>query len=432
MAEPDLVQRVYRQFSQAPLKPEQQKLYVDLDVVRGNMDVVTRLERTIRLAEGGQTCQVLAGHRGSGKSTELFWLKKRLESGSSPFFVVYVDSYSEVDSNDVDFPDVLVVMIRQIAAQLKQHAGIELKPDYFRDRFLRLKDLFTSEIDFESFDLDFGLMKLAGVIKDSPDARAQIRKLLEPDTNNWLYAANDVIGQAVAALAKQGKAGLVVLMDGLDKMDVHEHGDAGCNTDEYLFVNRAAQLTAFRCHVAYAMPLSLAYSHQEQTIKASYGGHVPVVPMTKVAGRPPSTEPYGPGVEKFRDVIARRIEAANVKPSEVFVSDDVRDKLIALSGGQLTELMRLAREAIIAHGLPIDKRSLRRGEIEGRRGYARQLRADHWPIIKEIRSCGSFTRTKENEPAFRELLNGRAILQYVNDEEWYGLNPMVAGLEAPE
>ena len=95
---------------------------------------------------------------------------------------------------------------------------------------------------------------------------------------------------------------------------------------------------------------------------------MPVVPMTKVAGRPPSTEPYGPGVEKFRDVIARRIEAAKAKPSEVFVSDDVRDRLIALSGGQLTELMRLAREAIIAHGLPIDKQSLRRGEIEGRRG----------------------------------------------------------------
>ena len=43
---------------------------MDLDDVRGGTDVVTWLEKTIRLAEGTPTCQVLAAHKGSGKSTE--------------------------------------------------------------------------------------------------------------------------------------------------------------------------------------------------------------------------------------------------------------------------------------------------------------------------------------------------------------------------
>ncbi|MFH1920286.1 MAG: hypothetical protein ABIP48_10430 [Planctomycetota bacterium] len=431
MDDADLVQRVYREFDIRALRPEQQSLYVNLDQVRGNIDAVPRLENTIRRAEDTSTCQVLAGHYGSGKSTELLRLKQRLEAGQKPFFVVYFEGGEELDLNDVDFLDVLIVIVKQMAAQLKDRAGINLKPGYFQDRWQRLKEFFTSEISLESVDLDFGMMTLAGVIKDSPDSRTKIRSLLEPDTSNWLAAANDVISQAVQELVKQGEAGLVVVIDDLDKLIVREHLGTGCNTDEYLFVNRAAQLTAFHCHVVYSMPLSLAYSHHEPAIKGSYGGYVPVVPMTRLAGRPPSPKPYLPGIRKFREIIARRLKAAGAKQTEVFVSAKVRDDLIALSGGQPKELMALVRDAIVTHGLPVDRTSVQRAKTNGQREYARQLRLDHWPILEEIRGRGTFGRTKENELLFRELLQSRTILQYVNKEEWYGLNPMVAALKPP-
>jgi len=433
MADADLAQRVYREFSPEPLLPDRQReLYVDLDEARGNMGTVSRLEKTIRFAEGKPTCQVLAGHKGSGKSTELLRLKKQLESGPSPLFVVYVQADDDIDRNDVDFPDVLIAIVRQMATQLKQREAITLKPGFFASRLERLKHILTSEIDFESFELDLGLMKLAGAMKGSPDARRQIRKILDPDTNNLLYAANDVIGQGVAELGKKGKVGLVALMDDLDKMIVRERERTRSTTDEYLFVNRAAQLTAFQCHVIYTIPLSLAYSHHSATIATTYGGEqVPVVPMTRVADPPPNIGRNEPGVRKFREIIERRLKAANAKESDVFASQDVRDELIALSGGQPTELISLVREAIITHDLPVDQNSLERARIDGRRGYARFLRAEHWPIIEEIRRTGSYTRANENEPAFRELLHSRAVLQYVNEEEWYALNPMVAALRAP-
>ena len=113
MGDTDLAQQVYREFSPEPLPPERQAdLYVDLDEVRGNMDTVSRLEKTIRFAQGKPTCQVLAGHKGSGKSTELLRLKKQLESDDNPFFVVYVQADEHLDGNDVDFPDVLVAIVR--------------------------------------------------------------------------------------------------------------------------------------------------------------------------------------------------------------------------------------------------------------------------------------------------------------------------------
>lgn len=221
------------------------------------------------------------------------------------------------------------------------------------------------------------------------------------------------------------------MVDDLDKLIVRKHEGTGCGTDEYLFVNRAEQLTAFQCHVVYCMPLSLAYSHHEPAIKNNYGGYVPVVPMTRIAARPPATSAYAAGVKKFREIIARRLKAADAKQTDVFVDAKTRDALIALSGGQPRELMALVRDAIVTHGLPVDRASLKRAKANGQREYARQLLLDHWPILDEIRRTGTFGRTKENEPLFRELLESRAILQYVNHGEWYGLNPMVTAIKSP-
>ena len=141
-------------------------------------------------------------------------------------------------------------------------------------------------------------------------------------------------------------------MDDLDKMIVRPI-ETGCSSAEHLFVHRAAQLTAFACHLVYTIPISLAYSHQENAIKASYGGHVPVIPMTKIATPPPQSKPYDPGIAKFREIITKRLQKVGATEADLFANDDVRDKLIRLSGGQPTELMTLVREAIVTHDLPV-------------------------------------------------------------------------------
>jgi hypothetical protein len=426
----DLMRQVYQAFNPAPLTPEQSRLYVNLDDARGRADVVHRLGTKIRVSDK-PTCQVLAGHRGSGKSTELLRLKKKLESENPRFFVVFCKADDDIDRNDIDFPEILIALVRQMASQLKEHADIHLKPGYFAGLPGRITDFLTSEVTLDKFEFAVSFAKIAGALKSSPTARHEIRKLLEPDTSNLLDAANDLIGEAILGLGKKGYSGLTILVDDLDKMVIRPHDGAGCTTAEYLFVNRAAQLTAFKCHVIYTMPLSLAYSHQEQTIRQTYGGHVPVVPMTKIATHPPDPRPFGPGIDLFRQVIDSRLESALTTADVVFADDGVIDELIRLSGGQPTELMTLVREAIITSELPIGRKSLERAKREGQREYARQLRLDHWPLLEQVRATGMVMRTLDNEAAYRELIDSRAILQYANDAEWYGLNPMVGDLRPP-
>lgn len=428
------LKEIYAVFSPSPLQPEQSALYVDLEDVRGNTGIVHRMAQKIRLADA-PTCQVLTGHGGSGKSTELSRLRQELQEptdGGARFFVVQIQADDELDRNDIDFPEVLIAVVRQVAEQLRARANIELKPGYFRDRWERLKNLAWTEVDFEKLELAAGLAKLSAAIKNSPDARQQLRKALEPDTNKWLTAANDVIGEAVQLLARKGFRGLVVIVDDLDKMITRPYELAGCSTTEYLFIHRSAQLTAFKCHLIYTLPIELAYSHHESTIKRLYGGHLPVVPMTKLAAPPPNSRTYAPGMKKFREIIGARLKSVGATDKDLFRKNKTRDDLIKFTGGQPTELMSMVREAIVTDGLPIAAAGLKRCRIEAMRSYRRQLRSDHWPLIEEVRRTGAVVRTPENESAFRELLDSRAILLYVNDKEWYGVNPAIDDLEPPE
>ena len=427
----DLAKRIYKVFDTAPLRPDQQELYVDLHEVRGDADVVSRLASRIEF-DDDPTCQVLAGHRGSGKSTELLRLKQRLEAGDAPRpFVVVVETDKDVDRNDVDFPQILMSVVRQTAGQLKG-VGIDLKPGYFADRVRRVQKLLTTPIELDEVGLDAGLATLSATMKASPDAREQINKLLEPDTNNWINAANDVLGDATLQLSKLGRGRLVILVDDLDKMTVRTHPDAGCMTDEYLFVHRAPQLTSFLCDVVYAMPVSLAYSHLAAEIRRSYGGdEIPVVPMVKVRHKPPSTERYEPGIEKFRQLADARCRSASAGRHDVFADNATLDDLIALSGGQPSELMSLVRQSIVSGRFPLDAEAVRRARVAGQREASAWLRSEHWPLIEQVRETGEYHRTERTEPIFRQLLDGRAVLQYVNDKRWYGLNPFVADLEPP-
>jgi len=426
----DIKKRIYAAFSTAPLKDDQLKeLYVNLDSVRGNADVVRRITQRIVMEEDGKpTCQVLAGHDGSGKSTELARLKTMLEE--QKYFVVLCAIDKDVDRNDVDFPDVLIAMVRQMAEQLKEHAGVTVKPGYFKDRLNELMTFLKSDIGVDKFDLGASLMKVTGTLKSSPDVRQQIRKMLEPETNNLIYAANAVIDEAQHELAKKGYTGLAILVDDLDKMIMRQHDSGACSTQEYLFVHRSSQLTAFNCHVVYTMPLELAYSNLCAVIEKIYG-KTPVIPMVKITTRPPENKPYPHGIELFEKVIDSRLHEAGAERKTLFVNDEVMHKLIMLSGGQLTELMSLVQESLVSYGMPIDEASLHRAKTEGQRTYARHLRTEHWPIIDSVMLTGEPKLTSENDKIFRDLLESRAILLYINDEEWYGVNPFLEGLHAP-
>jgi hypothetical protein len=100
--------------------------YVDCTAVRGNEDAVTLLFNAITWSDQPATAQLFTGHRGCGKSTELFRLEKRLEDAG--YAVIYFGADEAIDVEDVIYSDVLVAIAQQVYSGL-QRLGVKLDPE---------------------------------------------------------------------------------------------------------------------------------------------------------------------------------------------------------------------------------------------------------------------------------------------------------------
>ncbi|MCC2671246.1 MAG: hypothetical protein K0Q72_3717, partial [Armatimonadetes bacterium] len=133
-----------------PLKPATPAQYVDAKGVRGG-NAFTRLflnQLSRAITNPGSYLLVLfSGHVGSGKSSELEHLEHYLVSGEllpggKRFLAVRMDAEEYLDHHDVATSDILLAIVAELAATLKDEKGIELKDSYFQKRLDELKGFF--------------------------------------------------------------------------------------------------------------------------------------------------------------------------------------------------------------------------------------------------------------------------------------------------
>jgi AAA ATPase domain len=416
--------RFYEAFDpDAPAAAELDRIYVSLDEARGG-SVTRLLTRGLQNANPARpVCRLIAGHKGCGKTVELMHMARELERDGR-FTVFHWLAESTIDLAGVDFPDLALGLVGGLSQWLKKVHGIELKPGYFSNLGVRLKDYLQSEVAINELELADGMAKVTAHIKQSPTLRAQVRAALDPDSDSLLEAVNSVIGEAKQALANQGKpANLVILVDDLDKGGWDRHPTAGMTTGEFLFDKRHLQLRGLNCHVVYVLPLDLAYGRLAGILQNRYGD-IPLIPMVEVRTRPPEAKPFEPGIKALRNLIRRRLENAGLKPEEVFEAE-VEDTLIRICGGEPRQLMYLLRSAQDYGELPIRQAAAQRAIEGARKTLRRPMGREDWEMVKELARNGELPKDSASEERTRQLMVNRQILQYSNGTEWFAPNPLL-------
>ena len=257
--------------------PEDQKYYIDFSAVRGS-DLIRELRRMITvLASDEPTCQLFTGHIGCGKSTELLRLKAELEADG--FHTVYFESSRDLDLADIDVTDILLAIAQRVSGSLEA-VGIRLRPTYFANLFQEISDFLKTPVSLDvEAELSLGIGKIMAQTRESPRLRDRLRQYLEPRTSSILEAINkELFERANQALKRQGKRGLVVLVDNLDRVDSSVK-PSGRSQPEYLFVDRGDQLKQLNCHVVYTIPLVLVFSNELGRIINRFGVDPKVLPM---------------------------------------------------------------------------------------------------------------------------------------------------------
>lgn len=413
-----------------PLEPDD-PAYVDCQAERGDINVVVDLGREI-LRSNRNTCQLFAGHRGAGKSTELLRLKADLEANGC--FVVYfaaVGDDGDIDPQDVEYADILLACARHLLEDI-QIADPTPLISWFKERGQAIQEVMQTRIEVDSLDVNVlakQFATLTATIRAVPSERKKIRDLVNSHTVTLVKALNDFVEDARRKLPT-GKSQLVVIADNLDRI-VPLPDDYGRSNHDEIYLDRSDQLKGLDCHMIYTIPISMVYSSRANDLKEIYG-NPELLPMIMV--QTPDGAVYSPGLDKIRQVILQRVQPFLPNATledDIFETSEIVTSLCLASGGHVRELLLLVKEAINrVDTLPITSKAVRRAIAETRDTYRRTVEKEQWNVLAQV----AHTREIDNDEPHRELLFRRCVLEYryydENDDMqcWYDVHPLIKAI----
>ena len=421
---------------------QERKYYIDFSSVRGGR-IVEKLRTKIALFSRDEpTCQLFTGHIGCGKSTELLRLKADLEQDG--FHVVYFESDQDLEMGDVDVGDILLAIARRVSASLD---SIQInKPKGFKALLEGAAKLLQTEIhltgakigvpgigqikvDSEgSVSLALGIGEITAKAKDSPDFRSRLRQYLEPQTNRLLEVMNqELLEPAIKQLKQEGKKGLVVIVDNLDRVNSTQK-PWGRPQPEYLFADRGAQLRGLHCHVVYTIPLGLRFSNDYCLVTSRFMVDPHVLPMVPVQLR--DGREHQVGMKLLRQMVLARAfpdldaEQRLPKITEIFDTPETLDRLCRVSGGHVRNLLRFLTEWIMEDiRLPLCREGLESIIRSQRNKLVLPITDNEWNLLRQVAQQKKVTGDLNYQTLIRSLF----VYEYYDQEEpWFDINPILA------
>ena len=423
----DLLTQIYNAFDPFEPLPAGDPAYVDCAEVRGDTNILVDLGNKILRSER-MVCQLYAGHRGGGKSTELLRLKDHLEKKGC-VVVYFAADEDDIDPEDAQYTDILLSCTRHLLEELKNADPAPIL-GWLGDRWQDLKELTLTEVKFEDLKVEAQIAlfaKLTASIRAIPSERQKIRDKVNPHSITLLKALNEFIDDARRKLPK-GKTHLVAIADNLDRIGLIPQEHERTNHDE-IFLDRAQQLQGLNCQVIYTIPISMVYSSRASDLRDIYGDSQ-ILPMVMVQTPDGATDEAG--IAKIIEIITKRINRTDINlVPDIFGSMEGLQRLCLMSGGHVRNLMLLVRSAIdYIDALPITDKAIQRGITQARDTYRRTVEQEEWELLAKV----ARDKQIDNAEDYRKLLFNRCVLQYVYfdaDEElqpWYDVHPLIKSI----
>lgn len=410
-----------------PLEPDDPR-FVDTAKARGNFSFAGLLRRlgvdpqTLELkAERDNLYLLFCGHRGCGKSTELRRLRATLDRPDK-FCVVFLDAVRRLDTNNLQYADVLFALAQQLLKRIEQEA-VAVDPVFLT----RLESWFKERIESHAATKDFAAEIKAGVsaesgipflgrlfasitnsIKVNSTYKDELRRVLKNSFSEFAEAFNQLIAEAEAKLKEHDKGRkLLFIVDGTDRL-------SGEDSDRF-FIYDVHQLQLIQSNFIYCAPISLTYEGSQVYQNFS---HISRLPMIKLAEKGDST-PLEDGYQAMRNMIYRRADKT------LFDAEETVNYLIAYSGGHPRDLLRLLGYAFeFADGERFDRVAAEKAVRQLANDYRRILEAEDFRLLWEIDQAPA-DRT-QNSPQARHLLFNLALLEY--NDYWWQSHPVVRSL----
>ena len=442
LSESEILTILYNNFD--PNSPATKEFYVDCTDVRGGNVFAARLCDELAMANRHQHI-LFTGHIGGGKSSELQHLADEINLKThSPtrkrFLPVFVQTKDYLDSFDVKREEILLAIVTELAAELKDREGLELKDNYFQDRLNEMKNLLLSDLEIHDIEVPLfaAKAKIQG-LKSSASARDQVRQTLRKDAGRIIDAVNEVFDKARTMLANhkprdkgQPYTDFLLIVDGLDRVLRYEERASFDDSQKAIFIEDATTLMALNAYCVFTAPLSLCRAEAGKMIEL-YGRVPYLLPMIKTEKRGQVHASYDAGRERLKSILQKRMPEG-VMLDHVFQRDAL-DFLVRYSGGHVRSLLRFARESIASpeKNLPMPLKAAHRAIAETVTAFSIMLQSQDWTLLAEL-EASSTQKWDGEHPSKRHLLEQVAVQEYINGGEedpfnepapWYAVNPIL-------
>jgi hypothetical protein len=371
--------------------------------------------------EDGGAKFLLAGHPGSGKTTELRRLERNCESD---YTVVWVDTDTALDKYNIGYAEVIVLIGITIVQRLDD-SGWEL-PKHLLEALLKSLSKVTQQdktsgggqLELPKLFQDLGAQLKVGFQRETTATRE-----IRPTLSEIIGRVNDIIVAAAAAEAPK----LLVIVDGLDRKEYRLA----------LEMFSSSLMTDLHCHVIYAIPISLRYSPAFRQPMQSFEKCLDLVNIPVVKCDPqgrPTTAVDEDGIKLLNRVIEQRLQKLGGEYKDLF-QPDAAALLCQKSGGVMRDLVRLARTACeVALRQKTEQIDLAIAQKAVREDYRTYSIEDyHFPELDQVNRTGKLTSNSFDSPKHGrsiicdDLLHYKLILGYQDPQigRWFDVNPIL-------
>ncbi len=419
----DQLKTLYNALMDRVLEPDD-PVYVAQVNHSGVADVIEEIATEIDWQDGGGVC-LFTGQRGTGKSTELKRLKRRLEVLGAVVFYVDLSEFMLL-TTAVEISDFLVSVAGAMSEQLQaRYGGSPGDNSYWN----RLTAFLQTKVEFRELGLKLPGFDIKAALKSDPDFKARVQQAARGHVPQLVKDAHGFLGESVTYVRqREGDVNrkVVLLIDSVERIrGVGSDAMAVYESVRNLFFGHAEHLKVPLLHIVYTIPpyLSVLPSGAGTLMGGAVARRLVSTHIFKDRSRDADEE----GLKVLRLVIATRYPAW----AKLFDPAAI-DKLAMSSGGDLREFFRLIRLCLPAvrddAQLPLTVDAVRPTENAARNEML-PIPADHLTWLKRITLSHDTCLEEDTDLlTLAHFLDNRLVLNYRNGSDWYDVHPLLRGV----
>jgi hypothetical protein len=430
------LKQVYQDLGDEPLQPDS-KFYEPVYEVLGLDDPVQQISTLIDFA-GIESIRLFSGFRGTGKTTELLRLQRKLQAQG--YFVLYADALKYVNAAEpIEITDLLMVLAGAFSDALEERLGAAVTRDTYWKRLLEfLGDVSLKDAGVK-LEYQTPLKEVLGGLKTSLDLKFELksvttfRQSLRPVLANKLKELKNNVdkffedGIRLIRASHGEDTQVVFIFDQLEQL-------RGTLQTEQEMIRSVERI--FATHIDL---LKIPYIHSVFTVPPWLKFVLPnAVQITLLCtvhlwNNDDIRSHSDPAWDVFRSLVKRRLGDEGLQrlfgpqPGQQMLVD----QMIAVCGGHFRDLLRLLRDAVVRAtalpGLPATPLLIVDAINAARRDFLPIAQDDaKWLAdIARVRATALPSTGAAPVNRLARFLDSHFVLYFVNGKEWYDIHPLI-------